>query len=338
MVGDKRAMRANNQRGFSLLELTIGALLTVGLMGAIFTLVNRNQQVFLSEASTTDMNGNMRMAVDLITRDVQSAGMGLPRVNGSFSAILYKDGASGAADSILMVNGDPYAPDASVTTYTSGSTQFLSVKPPEVTVTTSGGNTTMTYVGPDGQPKNIYRSYANDPRLYICYDDKLAKIFRLSQNGAIDGTGQLDLRYTSGSANFWSPAATFGSAIDTGDPDWPNATICMLGNLVGYRLNTATRELERTEDLTNWFPVARGIINLQIQYRITSAINTPSSAPSNRREIRSLIVTITAETADLQPTSKNYRLTVQQFEVTPRNFNLLNNTNLSTNTEATWDF
>jgi hypothetical protein len=337
MVGDKRAMRANNQRGFSLLELTIGALLTVGLMGAIFSLVNRNQQVFLSEASTTDMNGNMRMAVDLLTRDVQSAGMGLPRVNGSFSAILYKDGASGAADSILIVNGDPYAPDADVTAYNSGSTQFLSVKPVEVVVTGSGSSTAMTYKQ-GSTTKNIYQSYANDPKWYICYDDTLAKILKLSANATLDGTGQLDLRYTSGSANFWSPASTFGSTIDTGDPDWPNAKICMLGSLISYRLNTTTHELERTEDLTNWYAVARGILDMQVQYRITSAIDTPTSTPGNRREIRAVLFTITAETADLQPTSKNYRRTVQQFEVTPRNFNLLNNTNLSTNTEATWDF
>jgi hypothetical protein len=277
------------------------------------------------------MNGNMRMAVDLLTRDVQSAGMGLPRVNGSFAAILYKDGTSGAADSLLMVNGDPYAPDADVNTYTSTSNQFLSVKPVEV------NGTSMTYVV-NGVTKNIYRSYTSDPKLYLCYDDTKAKIFRLSQNGTIDGTGQLDLRYTTGSANFWSPASSFGSSIDTGDPDWPNSKITMLGSLIGYRLNTTTHELERTEDLTNWYAVARGIVDIQVQYRVTSAINTPTAAPSNRREIRAVIFTITAETADLPTTSKNYRLTVQQFEVTPRNFNLLNNTNLSTNTEATWDF
>lgn len=331
-------MRVNNQRGFSLLELTIGAMLTVGLMGAIFALVNRHQQVFLSEVSTTDMNGNMRLAVDMITRDVQSAGMGLPRVNGSFAAILYKNGASSAADSILLVNGDPYAPDADVTTYTSGSTQFLGVRPVEVKTTGSGSSLAMTYVGANNQSKDIYKSYTNDPKLYICYDDKLAKIFRLSQNGALDGSGQLDLRYTSGSTYFWSPASSFGSTIDTGDPDWPNAKIAMLGTLVGYRLNTTRHELERTEDLTNWYAVARGILDFQVEYRITSAIDTPTAAPSNRREIRAAIFTIIAETPDLPPNSKNYRKTVQKFEVTPRNFNLLNNTNLSTNTEATWDF
>ena len=65
-------MKRRNERGFSVIELTIGAMLTVGMMGVIFSLVNRNQQVFLSESGTTDMNENIRTAVDLITRDVQS--------------------------------------------------------------------------------------------------------------------------------------------------------------------------------------------------------------------------------------------------------------------------
>src|ERR1044071_3713862 len=94
-----------NERGFSLLELMIGALLTVGLVGTIFMLLNRNQHVFVAESGTVDMNQNMRTAVELLTRDVQSAGMGLPNFNkyGTFAAIYYINGASGAPDKILII-------------------------------------------------------------------------------------------------------------------------------------------------------------------------------------------------------------------------------------------
>jgi len=44
--------------------------------------------------------------------------MGLPRVSGSFSSIFYINGSNGP-DSIMMINGDPYAPDADVTSYDS---------------------------------------------------------------------------------------------------------------------------------------------------------------------------------------------------------------------------
>jgi Tfp pilus assembly protein PilW len=333
-------MKRSNERGFSLIELTIGAMLTVGMMGVIFSLVNRNQQVFLSESGTTDMNENIRTAVDMMTSDVQSAGMGLPRANGSFSAIYYTNGANGAPDKIMIVNGDPYAPDVDITTHDSVNHKFLCVRPSDVNVTGTGGTTAMTYLA-NGVTRNIYQSYANDARLYVTYDDKLAKVYQISANAQIDGTNQLEIKYNS--AVFWSPAATFGSPIDTADPDYPNAKLCMLNSLVAYRLNTATHELERTEDLQNWYAVARGVVDLQIQYFTVAVANPPDpgslvDAPANRRDIRAVTIKIVAETADLPTTSKNYRRAVMLFQATPRNFNLLNNTNLSNNTESTWDF
>lgn len=315
-------------------------MLTVGMMGAIFSLVNRNQQVFLSESSTTDMNENVRTVVDLITRDVQSAGMGLPRANGSFAAIYYVNGASGVSDQIMIVNGDPYAPDVVITSNDSANNQFLCVAPSEVTVTGSGGSTAMTYKA-NGVTKNIYQSYANDPRLYICYDDKLAKVFQISANAQINGALQLQVKYNT--AVFWSPAATFGSAIDTGNPNYLAAKLCMLSSLVAYRRNAATHEIERTEDLVNWYAVARGIVDMQIQYFTVTAANPPDlgtleDSPLNRRNIRAATITIIAETADLPAVSRNYRRVVIQFQATPRNFNLMNNTSLSSNTESTWEF
>ena len=198
----------------------------------------------------------------------------------------------------------------------------------------------MTYMA-NGVTKNIYQSYGNDPRLYVCYDDKFAKVFQLSANSQIDGTDQLQI--THNSAVFWSPASTFGSAIDTGSPDYPIAKLCMLNSLVAYRLNAATHEIERTEDLQNWYAVARGIVDMQIQYFTVAVANpadpgTLEDAPATRRNIRAVTVKIIAETADLPSTSKNYRRVVLQFQATPRNFNLLNNTSLSNNTESTWEF
>src|ERR1041384_43394 len=109
------------------------------------------------------MNENIRTAVDLMTRDVQSAGRGLPRTNGSFAAIYYTNGANSAPDQIMIVNGDPYAPDVDMNSIDAVNSQFLCVPPSEVKVTGSGTGTTMTYVA-NGVTKNIYQSYANDPR------------------------------------------------------------------------------------------------------------------------------------------------------------------------------
>lgn len=329
----------NSESGFSLLEVTIAAVLTVGIMGIVFTLMNNNQQIFLTESSVTDMNQNLRTSYDLLTRDVQSAGVGLPRINGSFAAIFYTDGANGAPDSIMMVNGDPFAPTTKVDSRAAGSAEFFCdiPDPADLTITGNGANETMTYVGEQGQTKPIYEPYSTSPIMYICYDDTKAMLFALTQGGMTTGNGaNAKLKLQHNPSNYLNPPSVFGTPLDAGEPDYGSSSIAVLRNTVAYRLNQATRELERTEDLINWYSVARGIINFQIKYRVVSLTASgvvETDAPTKRKDIRSVIFIITAETPDIDPISKNYRTSVQKFEAAPRNFNLLNNTNLSNNSE-----
>lgn len=343
-------MKTNGESGFTLLELTIAALLTVGLMGGVFTLLNRNQQVFVTESSVTDLNQNLRTAVDYVTRDVQSAGMGLPRPNSSFAGLFYVDGASGAPDQLLMVNGDPYAPNSYIDTQGAASSAFTFPLPSEVTVTGSGSSASFTYVDQhDSQTKNIYQAFSTaNPKYYICYDDIKAVVFALTSAGQFVG-GKAQLNHDT--SNAMNRAGIFGTSIDqlfstpvdAGQPNYGNAQISVLGGLVAYRVNQATKELERTEDLTNWYAIARGVTDMQVQYRTVSGtaaapINTVTSTPADRTTIRAAIVTISAETPDLPPGNKGYRQAVQVFEVAPRNLNLLRNNNLSANTKGTWAF
>jgi hypothetical protein len=160
----------------------------------------------------------------------------------------------------------------------------------------------------------------------------------LTANAQITGVGantQLELPYNAGT--YSNPASLFGSSLDTAAPDYPTSKVAMLTNLVAYRLNQTTNELERTEDLSTWYAVARGIVDIQVEYRVVTGkdpvtgndIESMTTAPADRTNIRSVLIKIIAETPDLQPKDKGYRRAVQKFEVTPRNFNLLNNTNLS---------
>lgn len=323
----------NRENGFSLIEVTVAALLTVGLLGVIFLLLNKNQQVFVTESSVTDMNENMRTAVDLLTREVQSAGMGLPRTPGSFAAIFCVNGASGAPDSILVVNGDPFAPVADVEETSNGNATLDCIPPPEL----AAGAGTGTYTDNKGAVRLLYKAYSADPRFYVCYDDTKLRVMSLTSDGQIvNAAGDTRLRLQHTVANDTSPATTFGSPVDTAAPDYPNAKIAPLTSLAAYRVNRTTGELERTEDLLNWYSIARGVIDLQVEYRVVTGkdvngndIESMVSAPGDRRDIRSVSIKITNETPDLEPVAKGYRRTVQKFEVAPRNFNLLNNTNLS---------
>lgn len=330
MVRGENMNIVNTEKGFSLIELMMAMVLTVGLMGAVFALMNQNQTVFVTETASTDMNQNIRTAVDVLTRDIQSAGMGMSQANGSFAAIFYTDGASNAPDTILIVNGDPFAPWADVQSWNGVTNEFICSLPNEVDVTGGG----IIYHDRNNNPQPIYEKYADVPDTYVCYDDIHLRLLKLSADGQVAGT----LKLVYNPSEYKDIATTFGSAIDTGEPDYANARIAKLGGLIAYRVNQTTKELERSQDLVTWQAVARGITNLQIEYRVIERLEDGSidedllSAPTDRKNIRAVTVTVSAESPDFNPGDKAYRQIVQKFETAPRNFNLLNNTNLSSNT------
>jgi Tfp pilus assembly protein PilV len=339
-----------DERGFTLLELMLAAVLTVGLTAGVFALMRQSQSTFVSEYGVKDMNDNARVVIDLLTRDIQSAGAGLPRGAGNFASIFYVNGATSAPDSILMVNGDLYAPYAAVSAADPGGTYYDVVQPVGVTAQ-------LTYLGAGGSNYNIYQAYSTaNPTQYVVYDDTHASMFRLTANGSINA-GKIRLSHTPGSDI--SPGSVFGTAvsapsgspIDTGAPTYGMANVAMVGSLVAYRLNTATKELERTVDLANWYAIARGIIRFKINYRLETktatkgVVETISSKPgvdttsqttdvTSRRDIRSVVITIEAETPDAAPGNEHYRTETYKFETTPRNLNLLNNNNLSNNVKT----
>jgi hypothetical protein len=343
-------MRANSESGFSLLELSVAALLTVGLMGLVLALASRNQQIFVTESGVVDMNQNIRTVADLLTRDVQSSGVGLPITYGNFASIFYIDGAKGEPDSILMLNGDPFAPVADLDERAAGSSEFFINIPNDVTITGNGANRSITYLDRNGNPTPIYLDYNTDPlkRRYIVYDESQAMIFDLTKNGQVVGSGastRISLQHNP--TGYLNPPSIFGTVVGAGEPNYEKSKIAVLGGTLGYRLNRTTGELERTEDLVSWYEVARGIIDFQVQYRVIlrntsdaveeKVTDTPGDGTdttstgtlTSRRDIRSVIITIQAETPELSPGDRGYRRVTHKFEVAPRNLNLVNNNNLS---------
>ena len=337
-------MIRTSQNGFSLLELLVAAALTVGLMGVIFFIANQNQGLFVTESGVVDMNQNARTAMDMLTRDIQSAGMGLPTglPGDNLAAIYYISGAGEDPDAVMMLNGDPFAPTALVTS--NNGLNFVVNRPPEVPVPTpvSGSNQVYNYIGEDNVQRAIYDDYTADPRQYLVYDSIRAMRFTLASNG-VSAAPNSSITLTRNAAGFVNPATVFGSAIHLGEPTNYNdfsTKIAVLDSTIAYRLNAATHELERSENLTDWFPIARGILDFQIRYRVVhvpavgaseevvtdspgdGVTTLPSGALTDRRDIASLIITLAVETPDVDVTNKGYRRIVHRFEVTPRNLSM----------------
>jgi prepilin-type N-terminal cleavage/methylation domain-containing protein len=77
-IEDDRQGRGGSQAGFSLVELLIAMVVTLIVTGAVFGLMLSGQTAFRREPDLTDRQQNIRMAMDLIQRDITTAGMGLP--------------------------------------------------------------------------------------------------------------------------------------------------------------------------------------------------------------------------------------------------------------------
>jgi type IV pilus assembly protein PilW len=75
-VNDMTSARPG-QGGFSLTELMIAMLVTMLISGAVFGLLTAGQGAFRREPELTDRQQNIRVAMDLIQRDVATAGVGL---------------------------------------------------------------------------------------------------------------------------------------------------------------------------------------------------------------------------------------------------------------------
>jgi prepilin-type N-terminal cleavage/methylation domain-containing protein len=70
--------QARDQAGFSLAELLVAMVITMIVSGAIYGLMASGQDSFRREPELTDRQQNIRIAMDLLSRDVTTAGMGVP--------------------------------------------------------------------------------------------------------------------------------------------------------------------------------------------------------------------------------------------------------------------
>lgn len=76
---------ARREQGFSLIELMVAMVATLVITGAVMQLVGAGNNAFRREPEVSDRQQNVRMAMAMIQKDVQSAGLGLPPFAQSFT-------------------------------------------------------------------------------------------------------------------------------------------------------------------------------------------------------------------------------------------------------------
>lgn len=292
--------------------------LSIGLTGAVFYYLRQNQNVFIVEASIADLHQNFRASMDLITRDIQSAGSGAPRFLGPISM---QDGGTDASgnplpDEIFILYGDPTFTDVPVINSTTG------------TPLTSRTSAIQVQTPPVGAP-----AFTNGQN-YILYAVAQANeigtadlaefdVFTLNSQSNIAGGIQLSAAATS-AVNPPSWATVFPSAAAL--------RVTRLSEWVRYRVDTTTNELQRSVNGGAFVAVAHDIANMQLQYWIehvdpvTGAV-TPSlvdqvgtTTTNNRALIRNVVLTLTGRTQMSRNTDgQGQRSISQTIQITPRN-------------------
>jgi len=89
-----------HERGFSLVELMIAMTVTLIVSGAIYGLLTSGSNAFRREPEVADRQQNIRVAMDLIARDVFNAGAALPTFSQVFTNADPPGGACVSADGL----------------------------------------------------------------------------------------------------------------------------------------------------------------------------------------------------------------------------------------------
>jgi prepilin-type N-terminal cleavage/methylation domain-containing protein len=79
--------------GFSLVELMVAMTVTLIVSGAIYGLLTSGSNAFRREPEVADRQQNIRIAMDLVSRDVFNAGANLPTFSQAFTQLDPPDGA-----------------------------------------------------------------------------------------------------------------------------------------------------------------------------------------------------------------------------------------------------
>jgi prepilin-type N-terminal cleavage/methylation domain-containing protein len=311
-----RAARSG-ESGFSLIELTVAMVVTLIVTGAIYGLLAGGQSAFRREPELSDRQQNVRVAMDMIMRDISNAGSGLPEWVQVFTRNLdgptatpLQYGLNGAyADELEMItNGQGH--DNEPVCYQSGTNNASNIRLTRLTVggATPIANQTAVIIFQDGTWTMRYITGAASNSTMVVGELNCVSGSNTLLSFAPGVTDKAGMNNASGST------CQANAGAGTGTPPMGTANTGTLGctgagtgvccqaaevsfaQLVRYRIrnNGTVPELQRWDSSNPGYQtVARGIEDLQVQY--TQADGTVSSgAPAvTRPNYTSLITQVT---------------------------------------------
>jgi type II secretory pathway pseudopilin PulG len=321
----------SHAQGFSILEMLVAMSITIGLTGTLFYFFKQSQDAFVVESAKTEMNQNFRAALDLMSRDIQAAGAGIPMFLGPIAS---KDGGGTNAnpslnppDAILVLFGNssvtpvPVKAEASYPAPASAASTIYTDIP--TTAFAPGNYILYTVAQAQTQAANM-----TDSAEFALFNlPSSSAITNLTSSGTVIGRQLTPTAFSlapSGDATYWDHTMSF--------PSSSSLRVVPLDEVIEYMVDTTAMELRRNRNRAGWVAVARGISNLQIRYQVeafdeatesysTSWVNEVNQAATNNRAlIRSVEITLFSRTQMAGAgDGQGQRYVSQTLEVTPRN-------------------
>jgi type II secretory pathway pseudopilin PulG len=284
-------LQSRADRGFSLAELMVAMLVTMIISSAIYALMAGGQNAFRREPELSDRQQNIRVAMDMIMRDIGSAGAGMPTFMQTFTRGL--NACSGCPDGGAPMGLDNERTDE-IEIITNDSSKDNAVACADLgnqaasnilrTVLPEPGirqNEAVMVIFDDGTWtfREVIGVTTNNGAAERCQQNERHGQFDMRQGGDLSGmntAGGFCKPSANGLGNAGSPAV--GGSSTTACPHFPSegppccvVTEIAFAEVVRYRIRNdaaGVPVLQRTSSSNPgvWNTVATGIEDLQVQY------------------------------------------------------------------------
>lgn len=324
--------RKTHEQGFSILEMLCAMAITIGLTGTLFYFFKQSQDAFIVESARTEMNQNFRAALDLMARDVQAAGAGIPYfmgpVAGKNGGGTNSDPSLNPADTMLLLFGNANVTPVSVkatSTYPAPTATSSPIYTDIPTTAFATGNYLLYTVAQSQMQATNLSDYAEFSIFNIANSSDITNI---SSGSTVIGRRINPTAFSLNSdATYWNFTMSF--------PSSSSLSVVPLDEVIEYMVDPTTSELRRNRNRSGWVAVARNIYNLQIRYQIenyddatgdftTSWVDQVNQAADNNRAlIRGVEITLFGRTQMTGSGDRQGQRSISQtLEVAPRNLNL----------------
>lgn len=290
--------RLSGEGGFSITELLIAMTLTLMVSASIYGLMFAGQKSFRREPERTELQQNIRLAMDVMMADIATAGVGMPAFVQTFGLGL--DGGGTNPDALEIYGNDGSCPDVPF----AASNALAQALPGCYGTTTvpiffhwANGGAPTAVNGTNGGPYWIVGNFTGSDPANANATGKTVTAVRSAPGFLVTGATGISRM------NFVRYEIAPASATDAMPCLWRSDRGGT--NVAGAYVSAAAAVAAGTEANSGWEMLARGIEDLQVQYQnelagwtadgnAPTVVAAPAAPPDPRTIITAVRVTLSA--------------------------------------------